>query len=85
MYVNILMVGVIFIFKSFHVGMQNSALAAVLAQSLPNPSLTALPACISATTHSVLGSLLAGIWRFQDFQNLDKKFLNRYALKEYTR
>ena len=61
--------------------MQNSALAAVLAQSLPNPSLTALPACISATTHSILGSLLAGIWRVMDHKSPDKQFLNRYALK----
>ena len=31
--------------------MQNSALAAVLAQSFSSPTLTALPACISATCH----------------------------------
>merc|ERR1712146_500343 len=65
---------------SIETGMQNSALAAVLAQALPNPSQSALPACISATTHSILGSLLAGIWRISDYINRDKKFLNRYAL-----
>ncbi len=51
---------------SVEVGMQNSGLAAALARenfaSLP---LTALPCAISATFHSVIGSLLAGIWRLK--------------------
>ena len=50
---------------SIETGMQNSALAAVLASSFPNPTLTALPAVISATVHSVIGSILASIWRNQ--------------------
>ncbi len=48
---------------SIETGMQNSALAAVLASSFPNPTLTALPAVLSATVHSVIGSFLAAIWR----------------------
>lgn len=48
---------------SIETGMQNSALASVLAQHFPNPILTALPGCWSATVHSMLGSLLAAWWR----------------------
>ncbi len=48
---------------SIEVGMQNSGLAVVLAnQHFLNP-LTAVPGAISAVTHSVIGSLLAAIWR----------------------
>ena len=48
------------------VGMQNSGLGAALAKqhfvSLPQ---TALPCAISATFHSVIGSVLAGFWRWR--------------------
>ena len=49
---------------SIEVGMQNSGLAAVLAKIhfAANP-LTAVPAAISSVTHSLIGSLLAAIWR----------------------
>ena len=51
---------------SVEVGMQNSGLGAALAKahftSLP---LAALPCAISATFHSVIGSMLAGIWRLR--------------------
>lgn len=48
---------------SVEVGMQNSGLGAVLAQRhFANP-LTALPAAISATFHSVIGSALAAWWK----------------------
>jgi bile acid:Na+ symporter, BASS family len=49
---------------SIEVGMQNSGLAAVLAKThfAANP-LTAVPAALSSVTHSLIGSLLAGIWR----------------------
>ena len=51
---------------SVEVGMQNSGLAAALARkhftALP---LAALPCAISATFHSVIGSLLAGFWRLR--------------------
>ena len=48
---------------SIETGMQNSALAVVLAQHFPNPVLSSLPGALSATVHSVMGSLAAGYWR----------------------
>jgi len=51
---------------SIEVGMQNSGLGTALAKahfaSLP---LAPLPCAISATFHSVIGSILAGIWRLR--------------------
>ena len=49
---------------SIEVGMQNSGLATVLATKhfAANP-LTAVPCAISATVHSVVGSVLAAWWR----------------------
>jgi len=55
---------------SIETGMQNSALAVVLAQSLPGISpIAALPGALSATVHSCVGSLLAIFWRKQDRRN----------------
>ncbi|MCZ7618260.1 MAG: bile acid:sodium symporter family protein [Myxococcota bacterium] len=48
---------------AIEVGMQNSGLGAVLARRHFADPLTALPAAISATFHSVIGSALAGWWR----------------------
>ena len=48
---------------SIETGMQNSALAVVLAQSMGAPAIAALPGAISAVTHSCLGSMLAAYWR----------------------
>ena len=48
------------------VGMQNSALGAVLATLHFADPLTAIPCAISATTHSLLGSAFAGFWRMRD-------------------
>ena len=48
---------------SIETGMQNSALAVVLAHSMGAPAMAALPGAISALTHSCLGSLLAAVWR----------------------
>lgn len=49
---------------SIEVGMQNSGLGAALAEKhFPEMPLVALPCAISATCHSVLGSILAGLWR----------------------
>jgi BASS family bile acid:Na+ symporter len=53
---------------SIEVGMQNSGLGTVLANKhFANPvtgvSLAAVPCAISAVCHSVIGSLLAAIWR----------------------
>jgi BASS family bile acid:Na+ symporter len=50
--------------NSIEVGMQNSALGALLATShFPGNPLAAVPCAISACTHSVMGSLLAAFWR----------------------
>jgi BASS family bile acid:Na+ symporter len=49
---------------SIEVGMQNSALGAVLASlHFPAHPLAAVPCALSACTHSVMGSLLAAFWR----------------------
>lgn len=52
--------------NSIEVGMQNSALAGVLAtvHFAFDPSVAA-PCAISACTHATLGSVLAGIWRLR--------------------
>lgn len=48
---------------SIEVGMQNSGLGVVLAtRNFTNP-LVALPSALSSLTHSLIGSVLAGIWR----------------------
>lgn len=52
--------------NSIEVGMQNSALGAVLATLHFADPLTAVPCAISATMHSLLGSTLAGFWRLTD-------------------
>ncbi|XP_021726924.1 probable sodium/metabolite cotransporter BASS1, chloroplastic [Chenopodium quinoa] len=49
---------------SIEVGMQNSVLGLVLAnQHFGNP-LTAVPCAVSSVCHSIIGSALAGIWRY---------------------
>ena len=51
---------------SVEVGMQNSGLGAALAKAhFAAMPLTALPCAISATFHSVIGSMLAGLWRLR--------------------
>ncbi|HMP82746.1 MAG TPA: bile acid:sodium symporter family protein [Verrucomicrobiota bacterium] len=51
---------------SIEVGMQNSGLGAALARKhFPLLPDSALPCAISATFHSVIGSILAGIWRLR--------------------
>ena len=46
--------------------MQNSGLGAALAkQHFAMMPLVALPCAISATFHSVIGSILAGFWRLR--------------------
>jgi BASS family bile acid:Na+ symporter len=51
---------------SIEVGMQNSGLAAVLATRhfVAQPQAP-VPCALSAVTHSVIGSLLAGLWRLR--------------------
>lgn len=51
---------------SIEVGMQNSGLGAALAKKhFPLLPDAALPCAISATFHSVIGSVLAGVWRLR--------------------
>jgi BASS family bile acid:Na+ symporter len=51
---------------SIEVGMQNSGLGAMLAErNFPHLPAAATPCAISATFHSVIGSVLAGIWRLR--------------------
>ena len=51
---------------SIEVGMQNSALGVVLASAHFADPLVAVPCAISATAHSVIGSMLAAFWRYWD-------------------
>ncbi|MBX3734431.1 MAG: bile acid:sodium symporter family protein [Verrucomicrobiae bacterium] len=50
---------------SIEVGMQNSGLGVVLARGNFADPLTAVPCAISSVFHSVIGSLLAGLWRLR--------------------
>jgi BASS family bile acid:Na+ symporter len=54
-------------------GMQNSALAVVLAKSIGADPLSYLPGALSATVHSCLGSALAAYWRLRDSVKKDAK------------
>lgn len=48
---------------SIEVGMQNSGLGAYLARAnFVNPAI-AIPSAISSATHSIIGSIAAGLWR----------------------
>lgn len=59
---------------SIEVGMQNSGLGATLARqhftTLPD---AALPCALSATAHSVLGSLVAGYWRWRTLADTSRE------------
>lgn len=50
---------------SIEVGMQNSGLGVVLARNNFTDPLTPVPCAISSVFHSVIGSLLAGLWRLR--------------------
>lgn len=54
---------------SIEVGMQNSGLGVVLARRHFADPLTAVPCAISSVFHSVIGSVLAGWWRWRDGRN----------------
>jgi BASS family bile acid:Na+ symporter len=56
---------------SIEVGMQNSGLGAVLARQHFADPLTALPCAISATIHSVIGSIMAAWWRLRPQPRMD--------------
>ncbi|MDF3056845.1 MAG: Sodium Bile acid symporter family protein [Rariglobus sp.] len=51
---------------SIEVGMQNSGLGVVLARRHFADPLTALPGAIASVMQSLVGSLLAGVWRLRD-------------------
>ncbi len=55
---------------SIETGMQNSALAVVLAKSMGADPISYLPGALSATAHSCLGSGLAALWRVIDSRKL---------------
>ncbi|MCX7987294.1 MAG: hypothetical protein N2662_10185 [Bacteroidales bacterium] len=58
---------------SIEVGMQNSGLGVVLSKNnFPHPA-TAIPAAISSAIHSIIGSLLAGIWRIQNQRSVKEE------------
>jgi len=55
---------------SIEVGMQNSGLAAVLARKhFAADPLTAVPAALSSVVHSLIGSVLAALWRRFSMRN----------------
>ena len=59
---------------SIEVGMQNSGLATELARSnFPDFSVATVPGAISALTHCILGSIAAGLCRFQESSKRDKR------------
>ncbi|MFM1942667.1 MAG: hypothetical protein RI897_1649 [Verrucomicrobiota bacterium] len=62
---------------SIEVGMQNSGLGTVLARRhFAADPLTALPGAISATVHSVLGSILAAWWRLHPVEPAEELSAN---------
>lgn len=58
---------------SIEVCMQNSTLASSLATTHFADPLVAVPGAISATMHSVLGSMLAGFWKMSDLTRKNKR------------
>jgi BASS family bile acid:Na+ symporter len=57
---------------SIEVGMQNSGLGVVLARGHFSDPLTAVPCAISSVFHSVIGSVLAGVWRWRHEAQTDR-------------
>ncbi len=58
---------------SIEVGMQNSGLGAVLAQSsFAQMALAPIPSAISASFHSIIGSVLAAWWRIRRIKKIDE-------------
>lgn len=55
--------------RSIETGMQNSALAVVLAKHMPNPVLTSLPGALSATCHSLIGYVQVCIYYITLYHN----------------
>lgn len=55
---------------SIEVGMQNSGLGVVLARQNFASPLVAIPSAISSLFHSLIASLLAGLWRWQSTKKM---------------
>jgi bile acid:Na+ symporter, BASS family len=55
---------------SIEVGMQNSGLGVVLARQNFSSPLVAIPSAISSLFHSLIASMLAGIWRKKNTANI---------------
>ena len=53
---------------SIEVGMQNSGLGSVLAKNSFPGTAAPVPCAISAVYHSLIGSFLAGFWRWKGFR-----------------
>jgi bile acid:Na+ symporter, BASS family len=71
---------------SIETGMQNSALAVVLARSIPSAGpLACVPGALSATVHSCLGSLLAAYWRGQDAKQVGGGAVGSSSLNNKTK
>lgn len=64
---------------SIEVGMQNSALGVVLASAHFADPLVAVPCAISATVHSVIGSMLAAFWRYMDDTKVERESRSKEA------
>lgn len=62
---------------SIEVGMQNSGLGVVLARRHFADPLTAVPCAISSVMHSVIGSALAGYWRWKSRNAIDSNTTSR--------
>lgn len=69
---------------SIEVMMQNSSLAVSLANAHFAHPLTAIPGAISATMHSVFGSIIAGWWRFVDLRKMKLEKQNETKALETT-
>lgn len=70
---------------SIEVGMQNSGLGAVLARQHFAPG-AAVPCAVSSVFHSVIGSLLAALWRLRPVKSADSHLAkNQIELREITR
>lgn len=69
---------------SIEVMMQNSSLAVSLANAHFAHPLTAVPGAISATMHSVFGSIIAGWWRFVDLRKMEVEKQNKVKVSETT-
>ena len=61
---------------AIEVGMQNSGLGVVLARQNFADPMIAIPSAISSLFHSLIGSLMAGVWgrSLDDLHNKDDKF-----------